>query len=367
MLHRIILAMIVLFLAAPSQAQIVVTKPEERLWTDNTGKHQVKAKLLEIQTREIRLKRTDDQRELTMPIAKLSPADVKYILEVKRQEQQIASLIREASSLDKFLERINPVIDRYNEPGPSKETSVQAERRELQRKNELTKSLENQSFTLFLEAVDVRRAVINDGIDSIAWPESFAHRQSVKKSTFDIDIQSKEYPASLPKTFRVFAGAAQDLKVGDFFCLRCKFLSDKGERDEAPIGTFKMGYRDFNFTVSIIEFIVPPNSMPDSVFTELKNSDPKLPNPKFDAAEMTREDFRKAFFGLEGANENAFSVISNEDLHTTFGEADKTANIDAKQYQTYQCKDGVVVLVVQANADAVIPDGHILVISIIDQ
>jgi hypothetical protein len=367
MFHRSILALIVLLVAETVQAQVFVTNPENRIWTDNTGKHQVNAKLIEIKSREIRLKRSDDQRELSMPIAKLSPADVKYVREVRRLEQQISSLLNEASSLDKFLDRINPLIDRYNEPGPANETSVQSERRESQRENELIRAIENQSFTLFLEAADVRQVSTDLGIEAITSPHTIQDQLAVKRSTFDIDIQSKEYPVTLPKTFRVFAGAAQGLKKGSYFCLKCKFPSMKGERDVPTIGTFKMGYRDdFTFTVSIVEFIVPPNSMPDSVFTRLKNSAPKSQESKFNPLEMTREDFRKAFFRIDGASKNAISIILKEDLHAAFGGAHRIANIDSTQYLTYRCKDGVVNLIIQANADAVIPDGHILILSIED-
>lgn len=71
-LRTLTLLMLGFWLAAPVSAEV-------RKWTDITGKFSVEAELVEIQGKNVLLKRQDDGRVATVPIARLSKADQEYL------------------------------------------------------------------------------------------------------------------------------------------------------------------------------------------------------------------------------------------------------------------------------------------------
>jgi hypothetical protein len=363
---RLLILLGFLFAGRTVQAQSVTDSPE-RVWTDTTGKHTVVATLVQIHERDVSLTRKDNGHEITIPIFKLAPEDVRFVEEVKRAIAQRESMKNAAQSLAKLHEAINPIIDLYREPTPKNETSVQTARRQKKHFERLRSETTDREFTLFLEVEDVRKAMTH--YDPLFHPatgmESKDQRdQRIEKenSFFEIDVVSKNYPLPLPAKYRIYAGEkANDLSVGSYFRIDCKIGVQKSR-----IGEFNLKYRDIKFPVSVIAFSIPTHEELAPILNDLKQLTAKPREAKLKPSEITRRDFRREFFRLDGADESSLSVIEREELLNTFGLPTRTENHGFLEYLTYECIDGTVKITVQRNVQAVVPDEMLLIKSIDD-
>ena len=50
-----------------------------RIWTDASGKHKVRAKLVEVENGTVHLRRTDTDADISIPLEKLSKADQEWV------------------------------------------------------------------------------------------------------------------------------------------------------------------------------------------------------------------------------------------------------------------------------------------------
>ncbi len=349
------------------QAQTVTDSPE-RIWTDASGKHTVVATLIQIHEREISLARKDDGREITIPIVKLVPEDVKFVEGVKRAIAQKESLRNAAQSFAKLREVVDPILDLHEEPTPKSETSVQTARRKSKHFDRLNDAISERVFTLFLEVSDVRKAETYYG-DPLFHPaagmeskDQRAKRLEKENSFFEIAVTPKDYPIPIPSKFRVYAGdKANDLIVGSYFRLDCKTGIQKSN-----IGEFVLEYRNVKFPASIITFSIPAREELAPILNDIRKLDAKPRSPKLKPAEITRTVFRREFFRLDGTDERAISIVEREELLNTFGPPTRTANIGSSEYLIYRCIDGMVKITVQRNVQAVVPEEKLLITGIDD-
>ncbi len=69
-----------------------------RKWSDNTGKFSVEAEFVAVEDGKVRLKKAND-KIITVPIARLSGADRRYLASLNKQDQELAILVDKIKQL----------------------------------------------------------------------------------------------------------------------------------------------------------------------------------------------------------------------------------------------------------------------------
>ncbi len=350
----------------PLVAQLSVTDKLERTWSDATGKYQVVARLEEIKEKEVLLVRSVDGKEVLIPIERLSEADSKFIEMVRTREKDKKSIHEESGSLELLRDAIDKIIDEQRSAQEGSETTIQSQRRRTKIIESLHRATKDRNITLFLEVKDVRQAESSrPPINDIIMPESKdsrLRRQAREREVFDIEIRPRKYAIEMPDEFTLRTGlSAEELKVGTYFCLRCKF----GRNDKA-LGDFFIRYRDARFELSIVECFIPDQVIAGQIMDKLHPEINRPKGPRFNSLELTRAQFRNLFFELDGTAEDFISEVKVDDLIKLFGPPTRKTNVRSTESWIYKCTDGVVVLEVDKDAEGLLPEGYLFISAVND-
>ena len=84
------------------------------------------------------------------------------------------------------------------------------------------------------------------------------------------------------------------------------------------LGNLDFKYGDWEFGASILVFRVLDKQIAEHIFEGMQDEKPQA-GPKFNITQISKNDFLREFYKLNGTTKQSLSIISREELDLLFG------------------------------------------------